>query len=96
MPNRPKKKKKNMSEEVQTQEQVPELNVGDMNAVLRIIDVVTERGAFKGEELSSVGTVRDKVAAFVNYHTPKTEDSDVSKNDEAATEGAEATEETSE
>jgi hypothetical protein len=96
MPNRPKKKKKNMSEE-EVQEQAPDLNVGDMNAVLRIIDVVTERGAFKGEELSSIGNVRDRVAAFVNYHTPKSQEGETKEtSDEAATEGAEVTEESSE
>lgn len=86
MPNRPKKKSKNMSEETQTQ--APDITLGDFNAILQIIDVASTRGAFKGEELSSVGTVRDRVAAFVKYHTPKEE--------KATTEGAEATEETSE
>lgn len=87
MPNRPKKKSKNMSEETQLE---PEINLGDFNAVIRIIDVASKRGAFEGAELSSVGAVRDKLASFVEHHTPKNE------TDEATTEGAEATEETSE
>ena len=92
---RSKKYKKLMSEENKTEEaQAPEVNVGDLSAVLRVIDVCTERGSFKGPELSSVGLIRDKVAAFVDFHTPKTEE----KEDAAAetTTGAEATEETSE
>lgn len=93
MPNRPRKKKKHMSEETQTQE--PGINIGDVSAALRIIDVAAERGTFKGTELSSVGTIRDRFAAFVDFHTPKQEE-DEEKNDEATTEGAEATEETSE
>ena len=91
MPNRPKKKSKNMSEETQTQE--PGINIGDVSAALRIIDVAAKRGAFDGAELSSVGTIRDRFAAFVDFHTPK---EDEKKEDEAATDGAEATEETSE
>ena len=90
MPNRPKKKSKNMSEETQPE---PEINLGDFNAVIRIIDVASKRGAFEGAELSSVGAVRDKLASFVEHHTPKKEEDET---DEATTEGAEATEETSE
>jgi hypothetical protein len=91
MPNRPKKKSKNMSEETQTQE--PGINIGDVSAALRIIDVAAKRGAFEGAELSSVGSIRDRFAAFVDFHTPK---EDENKEDEATTPGAEATEETSE
>ena len=99
MPNRPKKSK-NMSEETQETEEVqaPEVNIGDFGAILQIIDVASTRGAFKGAELSSVGTVRDRVAAFVDFYTPKEEEKDGEEvvGDEAATDGAEVTEETSE
>lgn len=87
MPNRPNKKSKNMSEEAKT----VDLDLGDFSAIVRIIDVASERGAFKGAELSSVGAVRDKFAEFIDHHTPKKEEED-----EATTDGAEATEETSE
>ena len=84
-----------MSEENKAEEaQAPEVNVGDLSAVLRVIDVCTERGSFKGPELSSVGLIRDKVAAFVDLHTPKTEEAENAAAE--TTEGAEATEETSE
>ena len=91
MPNRPKSKSKIMSEE-ETAPQSPDINIGDFNAILQIIDVASARGAFKGEELSSIGAVRDRVNAFVAYHTPKTEETEK----ETTTPGAEATEETSE
>jgi hypothetical protein len=96
MPNRPKKSK-NMSEETQ-EAQPPEVNVGDFGAILQIIDVASTRGAFKGAELSSVGGIRDRVAAFVEFYTPKEEEKDGEEvvGDEAATDGAEVTEETSE
>ena len=94
MPNRPKKKKKNMSEETQIQE--PGINIGDVSAAVRIIDVASGRGAFKGEELSSVGAIRDRFAAFVDFNTPKQETEVEEKTDDETTEGAEVTEETSE
>lgn len=97
MPNRPKKKSKNMSEETQTQEEVqaPEVNIGDFGAILQIIDVASTRGAFKGAELSSVGAIRDRVAAFVDFYTPKKEE-DENAEEQATTEGEAATEETAE
>ena len=96
MPNRPKKKSKNMSEETQTQEvNAPEVNIGDFGAILQIIDVASTRGAFKGQELSSVGAIRDRVAAFVDFYTPKKEE-DENAEEQATTEGEAATEETAE
>lgn len=41
------------------------VNISDLESVVRIIDAASERGAFKGSELSSVGTVRDKIANFL-------------------------------
>ena len=62
-----------MSEETQeVKANTPEdvtLNVQDIINVVKIIDVVSERGAVKGDELSSVGTVRDRLVAFVNANT---------------------------
>ena len=62
-----------MSEETQeVKANTPEdvtLNVQDIINVVKIIDVVCERGAVKGDELSSVGTVRDRLVAFVNANT---------------------------
>lgn len=85
-----------MSEETQTPS-APEVNIGDFSAILQIIDVASTRGAFKGQELSSVGAIRDRVAAFVDFYTPKEEkDGEETVGDEAATDGAEVTEETSE
>jgi hypothetical protein len=96
MPSRPKKKSKNMSEETQ-EPQAPEVNIGDFGAILQIIDVASTRGAFKGAELSSVGAVRDRVAAFVDFYTPKEEkDGDENTAEKATADGAEVTEETSE
>lgn len=42
-----------------------ELTINDIANALQIIDTVTRRGAFSGEELSQVGMVRDRFAAFI-------------------------------
>ncbi len=70
-----------MSEETQeVQANTPEdvvLNVQDIVNAVKIIDVVSGRGAVKGDELSSVGTVRDRLVAFVNANTPQQTEDDV-------------------
>ena len=43
----------------------PELNVNDLIAMRQLIDVVTQRGAFKANELTSVGVLFDKLNAFL-------------------------------
>jgi hypothetical protein len=42
-----------------------QITITDLTNVIKIIDAASERGAFKGNELSSVGGVRDKIASFV-------------------------------
>lgn len=42
-----------------------QLTVNDIAAALQVIDIVSGRGAFRGDELSQVGALRDKFAAFV-------------------------------
>ena len=67
------------------------LNVQDIINVVKIIDVVSGRGAVKGEELSSVGTVRDRLVAFVNANTtqPPAEDEAAETGEVAETEEVE-------
>jgi hypothetical protein len=47
-----------------------QLTISDFNVVVGIIDACTERGAFKGSELTAVGTVRDKFVAFLRANEP--------------------------
>lgn len=49
-----------MSEGQQT-----ELNINDLVAIRSLIDVVTQRGVFKANELSSVGVLYDKIDGFL-------------------------------
>ena len=57
----------------------PQLNVNDLLSVVKIIDACSERGAFKGNELASVGAVRERIAAFAQVNMPKTEETEESE-----------------
>ena len=46
------------------------LAISDIASLLQIVEVVSQRGAFRAEELSSVGALYDKVKAFVVASTP--------------------------
>lgn len=48
-----------------------DINLQDIDAVVRIIDAVSARGAFRGPELSSVGAVREKFAAYLQEQAVK-------------------------
>lgn len=63
-----------MTEQTETQ-----LNVNDFITVVNVIDVCTERGAFKGNELLAVGTIREKFAAFVKANMPEEAAQEISK-----------------
>ena len=89
-----------MSEEVQVdaQAQTTEGGIGlglqDIANAVRVIDVCSSRGAVQGDELSSVGQVRDRLVAFLNAHQPPAQEEtptppegkDVSESVEDATE----------
>jgi hypothetical protein len=52
-------------------EQQPQLSLNDFALVVNIIDVCTERGAFKGNELAPIGQLREKFVAFIKANTPE-------------------------
>jgi hypothetical protein len=49
-------------------EDAASLNVQDLVLVVRLIDICSKRGAFEGKELSDVGSLRNRIAAFVEAH----------------------------
>tara|TARA_B100000902_G_C26954183_1_gene737319 strand:+ start:389 stop:622 length:234 start_codon:yes stop_codon:yes gene_type:complete len=51
-------------------EENPQIGVADLEAVVQIIDACSQRGAFKGDELASVGNVRNRIDAFVKSNKP--------------------------
>ena len=64
-----------MSEKKSVEQQTPSEQVGitlnDIANVVRIIDVASQRGAFRGPELSQVGTVHDRLMKFLEANQPK-------------------------
>jgi len=52
------------------------INLNDIKVCLNIIDICSQRGAFKGEELSSIGQIRDKLDVIVKNHDPSEEEND--------------------
>lgn len=65
-----------------TKQVEPTLSIGDLNAVVQLIDICARRGAFDGKELQSVGSLRARFAAFIQSNTPA---------EEQENEGSEAT-----
>lgn len=43
----------------------PSLGINDLKACLQVIEICSQRGAFKAEELTGVGTLYQKIALFV-------------------------------
>ena len=56
-----------------SEEKTSGINIIDLQNAVKIIDAAAERGAFKGNELSSVGVVRDRIAVFVQANLPAEE-----------------------
>jgi len=60
-----------MSDETnEVQTPPPSMTINDIAFLVQIIEIVAQRGAFKADELSTVGAVYDKVKAFIANATP--------------------------
>jgi hypothetical protein len=49
----------------------PDLNITDLAAIRSIIDVASQRGAFKAGELEAVGKIYNKLNNFIDSVTKK-------------------------
>ena len=49
----------------------PDLNITDLAAVRSIIEVASQRGAFKAAELESVGKIYNKLSTFLDAVSKK-------------------------
>ena len=47
------------------------ISLNDIVNVVSLIDIVSSRGAFKGQELTTVGSIRDKLSLFIEQNKPK-------------------------
>lgn len=63
-----------------TQEQVSQeqttLGLNDLALMANIIQITSQRGAIKAEEMETVGALYKKLAEFVNANTPAADTSD--------------------
>lgn len=55
----------------QPAQQSTDLNVSDLAALKSIIDVATQRGAFRAAELEAVGKTYNKLSVFLDSITKK-------------------------
>ena len=64
-----------MTKETQAQEQTTGVALGlaDLALMANIIQVTSERGAIKANEMQAVGALYSKLVAFVNANAPKPE-----------------------
>jgi hypothetical protein len=76
-----------MSENV---EQLQELANRSSRSMVAVIDAVTQRGGFKGEELSTIGQLRDQCIAVIQLCEQMTQDDAMEVEDEAPAEDAAA------
>jgi hypothetical protein len=47
------------------------ITLADLSTVLQLIDVVSTRGGFQGNELAGVGMLRNKIEAFLRQNAPQ-------------------------
>jgi hypothetical protein len=55
----------------ETQQAAPDLNISDLSALRSILDVASQRGAFKAAELEAVGKIYNKLNSFLEAVTKK-------------------------
>lgn len=53
------------------------LSYADITSMVQVIDVVTGRGAVQGDELFQVGTLRERLIAFLRYAKDNGEELDL-------------------
>jgi hypothetical protein len=53
------------------QSAAPDLNINDLSALRSILDVASQRGAFKAAELEAVGKIYNKLNSFLEAVTKK-------------------------
>lgn len=63
----------------------PSLNINDLQAVLELIDTCTQRGAFRAEEMISVGTLYSRIRTFVNTVQPTSAEPEAESTTEVST-----------
>lgn len=65
-----------MTDQNETQTSSVALGLADLVLVANIIQVTSERGAIKANEMQAVGALYSKIVAFVNANAPKPVEAD--------------------
>ncbi|ASV44145.1 hypothetical protein PBI_SCTP2_130 [Salicola phage SCTP-2] len=81
---------KQKTQEVETQneetqnggEEAPNISLQDIVTARDVINAATTRGAFRAEELSTVGRLYDKINSFVKHHVPESQSNDSTQENE--------------
>lgn len=55
----------------QMQQQEVNITLSDISTMVQVIDAVSRRGGFEGQELAGVGMLRNKLVAYVNQNAPQ-------------------------
>jgi hypothetical protein len=63
------------------------ITISDLDTIKNIINLASTRGAFRGEELSMVGTVYDKLTAFLEAVIEQAKAQEVSNAEAGETQG---------
>jgi len=61
----------NFGGQQQQEEEKVSINLNDISTVLQLIDVVSTRGGFQGQELAGVGMLRNKLEAYLRQNSPQ-------------------------
>ena len=87
----------NVEEQVEEQaipeagQDVPEsISLVDLQTLLQIVDLASQRGAFRGAEMTQVGAIFDKLNAFLSYVAAQQEANAEANAEEGDSEEAEA------
>ena len=68
------------------QEELNDLANKTSRSTIAVIDAMTQRGAFKGEELSTIGTLRDQCITMVQLCEQMQQDAAMKSDEEEAEE----------
>jgi hypothetical protein len=64
----------------------PSLNVSDLQQAVELINICTQRGAFRADELTAVGGLYDRISAFVEFTTQAEEPAEPTSDENQSTE----------
>jgi len=59
----------------QQQQEPISITLGDLSTLLQMIDVVSTRGGFQGNEMAGVGMLRNKIEGYLQQNAPQQDQS---------------------